>query len=59
MLRRECFPPNHDHQYNELPPAESTHTRLTEQAAERALVSQSVKIAPGLDKLSFGAIRLL
>ena len=59
MLRRESFPPNDDDQYYELPPAGSTHTRVTEHAVERAVVSKSVKEAPGLDKLSFGAIRLL
>jgi len=32
---------------------------LTEQAVERALFSQSVGKAPGPDKLSFGALRLL
>jgi hypothetical protein len=59
MLRRESFPPNDNDQYYELPPAGSAHTRVTEQAVERALHSQSVKKAPGPDKLSFGAIRLL
>jgi len=33
--------------------------RVTVQAVEQALYSQSVKKAPGPDKLSFGAIRLL
>ena len=59
MLRHESFPPNDGDQYYELPPAGSAHTRVTEQAVERALYSQSVKKAPGPDKLSFGAIRLL
>jgi len=59
MLRRESFPPNDDDQYYKLPPAGSAHTRVTEQAVERALLSQSVKKAPGPDKLSFSAIRLL
>jgi len=59
MLRREFFPLNDDDQYYELPPAGSAHTRVTEQAVERALFSHSVKKAPGPDKLSFGAIRLL
>jgi hypothetical protein len=59
MLRRESFPPNDNDQYYELPPAGSAHTRVTEQAVERALHSQSVKKAPGPDKLSFGAIQLL
>jgi len=58
MLRRESFPPNDDDQYYALPAAGSAHTRVTEQAVERALFSQSVKKAPGPDKLSFGAIRL-
>jgi hypothetical protein len=59
MLRRESFPPNDDDQYYELPPAGSAHTRITEQVVEQALRSQSVNNAPGQDKLSFGAIRLL
>jgi hypothetical protein len=59
MLRRESFPPNDNDQYYALPPAASAHTRVTEQAVERALHPQSVKKAPGPDKLSFGAIRLL
>ena len=59
MLRHESFPPNDSDKYYELPPAASAHTRVAEQAAERALFSQSVKKAPGPDKLSFGAIRLL
>jgi len=59
MLRHESFPPNDGDQYYELPPAGSAHTRVTEQAVERALFSQSVKNAPGPDKLSFGAIQLL
>jgi hypothetical protein len=59
MLRLESFPLNDDDHYYELPPAGSAHMRVTEQAVERALYSQSVKKAPGPDKLSFGAIRLL
>jgi len=59
MLRCESFPPNDGDQYYKLPPAGSAHTRVTEQAFERAILSQSVKKAPGPDKLSFGDIRLL
>jgi hypothetical protein len=59
MLRRESFPPNDDDQYYKLPPAGNAHTRVTEQAVERSLCSQSVKKAPGPDKLSFSAMRLL
>ena len=59
MLRHGSFPLNDGDQYNELPPAGSSHIRVTEQAVERAWYSQSVKKAPGPDKLSFGAIRLL
>jgi len=58
-LRRESFPPNDDNQYYELPPAGSAHTRVTEQAVERALFSPSVKKALGPDTLPFGAIWLL
>jgi len=59
MLRGESFPLNDGDQYHELPPAGQAHERITEQSVERALFSQSVKKAPGPDKLSFGAIRLL
>jgi len=59
MLRLESFPLNDDDQYYELPPAGSAHTKVTEKAVERALYSQSGKKAPGPDKLSFGAVRVL
>jgi len=59
MLKHKSFPPNDGDQYYELPPAGSTHTHVAEQAVERALFSQSVKQAPGRDKLSFCAMRLL
>jgi hypothetical protein len=59
ILRRESFPLNEDDHYYELPPAGSAHTRITKQAVERALFSQSVKKAPCPDKLSLSAIWLL
>jgi hypothetical protein len=59
MARQEFFPPNEYDQYFELPPARQAHQSVTEQAVERALFSQSVFKDPDLDKLSFGAIRLL
>ena len=59
MLRHESVPPNDGEQYYELPPAGSAHTLVTEQAVGRIRLSQSVKKAPGPDKLSFGVIRLL
>jgi len=59
MVRLESFPRNDDDQYYELLPASSGHTKVPEKAVERALYSQSVKNAPGPDKLSFGAVRLL
>jgi hypothetical protein len=59
MVRHKAFPPTNNNLYYELPPAGSAHTRVTEQAVERALNAQSVKKAPGPEKLSFGAIRLL
>jgi len=59
MLRRESFQQYDDDQYYELPPAGRARTRVTKQAVERALSSQSVKNDPGPDKLSFGAIQLL
>jgi len=58
MLRKESFPPNDGNQYYEQPPAGNAHTRVTEQAAKRALFSQSVKKALGPDKLSFSTIQL-
>jgi len=59
MLRGESCPPNNYDQYYKLPPAGSAHTCVTEQTVERALLYQSVKKAPGPDKVYFGAIRLL
>ena len=59
MLRHECFPPSDGDQYYKLPQAGSACTRVTELAVDRDLVSQSVKKAPGPDKLSFDTIRLL
>jgi hypothetical protein len=57
MLRRESFPQNDDDQYYELPPAGSAHKRVTE--SEPCTRKQSIKKAPGPDKLTFGAIRML
>jgi len=59
MLRHKSFPPIDGDQYYELPRAASAHTRITEQAVERPMFTQSVKKAPGPDKVSFGAIQLL
>jgi len=59
MLRHESFSLNDGDQYYELPPVGSAHTHVTEQAVERALFSQSVKKAPGPDKLWFGTVLLL
>jgi hypothetical protein len=59
MLTLESFPLNVDDQYYELPPASSAHTKVTEKVVELPLYSQSVKKAPGPDKLSFGAVHLL
>jgi hypothetical protein len=59
MLRLESFPLKDYDQYSARPLAGSEHMNVTEKAVERPLDSQSVKKAPGLDKLSFGAVRLL
>jgi hypothetical protein len=59
ILRRESFPPNEYDQYFKLLPAGQAHRYVNEQAVERALFAQSVKKAPGPDKLSFGAVHLL
>jgi len=56
MLTDELLPLNAGDQYSELPPAASTHTRVPEQAVERARLSQTVKNAWEPDKLSFSAI---
>jgi len=58
-LRRESFPSNEHDQYFELLPAGEAHQSVTEHAVERALFAQSIGKAPGPDKLSFGAVRLL
>jgi len=57
MLRHEYFPPNNGDQYYELPPAGNAHTHITDEAVERALYSQSVKKAPGPDKLFLASYR--
>jgi len=59
MLRHESFPPNNGDQYYELPPAGSAQRRVTGQAVERAMISQSVKNPPGPEKLTFDSMRLL
>jgi len=51
MLRCKSIPPNDDDQYYELPPTVSAHTPVIDQAVEEARCSQSVKNAPGPDKL--------
>jgi len=43
MLRHKSFPPKDGDQYYELPSVGSAHTRVTEQAVERAFFSQSVE----------------
>jgi len=59
MLRHGSFAPSDGDQCYDLPPAGSEHTRVTEQAVERAIFSESLQKAPGQDKLSFRAIRRL
>jgi len=59
MLRQESFPPNEYDQYFKVPPAGQADQSVTEQAVERALLSQSIKKACGPDKLPFGAVHLL
>jgi len=59
MLRRESFPPSEYDKSFELPHAGQAHQSVTEQAVGRAQFSQFVKKAPGQDKLSFRAVRLL
>jgi len=59
MLSGESLRLNDGDQYYELPPAGPAHKRITEPSVEQALFSQSARKAPGPDKQSFGAIRLL
>jgi len=59
MLSCKSFPPNDDSKYSKLPPTGSAHTRVREEAVEQAILSQSVKNAPGPDKLSFDTRWLL
>jgi hypothetical protein len=59
MRRREFFTADEDDQYSELPSAGCRNMRITGQAVEQAMVAQSVKKPPGLDKLLFVPIRLL
>jgi len=55
----KSFPPNNNDQYYEVRNAGSAYTYITEQAAKRALYSQSVNNALGPGKMSFGVIWLL
>jgi hypothetical protein len=59
MPKGESFPPIEHDQYFKLPPAAQAHQSGSKQAVEQALFSQSIRIAPGQDKLSFGAVHLL
>jgi hypothetical protein len=59
MLRRESFPPIDNDQYNKLPASGSNKMGITEQAADRALYSQTVRNTSGPEMPSFGAIQLL
>jgi len=59
MVRRDSCPENNNDLYNEQSPAGSAPTCVTIQAVEGSLHSQSVKKAPGSDKMSHRAIQLL
>jgi hypothetical protein len=59
ILRHEYFPQNNGDQYYKLHPVGSSHTRVTEQAVEQALLSELVKKALGPEKLSFRRIKVL
>lgn len=58
-LRPEFLSPKENKQYFELLPAAQGHQSFTDHAAEGALFAQLVGKARGMDKLSFGALRLL
>jgi hypothetical protein len=58
LLRQESFPSNeHDH-YFKLPPAGQEHQSVNKQAVERALITLSIRNAPGPDKKSCKALHL-
>jgi hypothetical protein len=59
MLRCQSFHPNDNDQSYQLHLAGTAHTRITEQAVEGALYTQSAKKAPDPDMLTLGAIRLV
>jgi len=59
MLRQVSFPLHKHDQYFALPQARQVHWSVTEQAVNHALFMQSIRKAPGPDKLSFGTVCLL
>jgi len=59
MLRLEAFHPNDDDQYYELPPASSVPTKVSKNAVQWTLHSDSVKRTPAPDKVTVGVICLL
>jgi hypothetical protein len=59
MVKRQSIALDDDERYYKLHLASSVHMNGTVIAVERALYSHSIKKAPALGKLSFGAGHLL
>jgi hypothetical protein len=59
ILRGESFPLNDGDQHYIQPPADQAHQLKSEKLVEHALLSQSVRKAPGLDTSSLGVTKLL
>lgn len=53
MVTQNSFPINNVEQYYKLPPAGQAQECITKHLVKQVLFSQSVKNAPGPDKLSF------
>lgn len=60
LIRQAAFPqaPESERQILELPPAKA-YEQVDEQLVHKALHSQTIGKAPGMDMLNFAAIRLL
>jgi len=59
LLQETSFPSAPREAAYPRPPEGSMHTKITTGIVQRALFSQSVQKAPGLDKLNFRALCLL
>jgi ribonuclease HI len=59
LIREIAFPPAPRDMAYENPPRGTMHEKVTIEVVQRALFSQAVQKAPGVDRLNFRALRLL